>query len=415
MPNSTTALTGQTWCLDPGPLLPLVARFTDYLASLGHTRLTVGNYGDAARHFVVWLQRSGIAITHVDISACADFADHQCRCPGIRRSDRVSAKYGRRASRFVRFLSECGVVGSLALPDPAPVEPRVALFQAWLRQHRGITERTIDRHGRMIARLQVALGTDPAGYTATSIRKVVLDELRGTSVAYVKTMTTALRGYLRFLGASGACRLELMHAVPTVPQWRLSAMPRYLPAADVERMIASCDVSKPHGVRDKAILLLLARLGLRAGDVLNLRLSDICWAEGTLRVSGKGRREVCLPLPQDAGDTVLAYICHARPVSDSDAVFLRSSAPYQPFADSSTISCLVRLALTRAGISDPPSRGANLLRHSAATTMLRAGTTLDTVGTVLRHRSATTTAHYAKVDIPMLLQIAQPWPGEASC
>jgi len=120
-------------------------------------------------------------------------------------------------------------------------------------------------------------------------------------------------------------------------------------------------------------------------------------------------------LPQDAGDAVLAYICHARPVSDSDAVFLRSSAPTQPFADSSTISCLVRLALTRAGISDPPSRGANLLRHSAATTMLRAGATLDTVGTVLRYRSAATKAHYAKGDIPMLLRIAQPWPGEASC
>lgn len=234
MLSSTTAPKVQTWCLDPGPFLPFVDRFTDYLASLGHTTLTVGSYGDAARHFAVWLQQSGIAVANVDVRTCAGFADHQCRCPGVRRIDRVSARYARRASRFVRFLSECGVVNSLALPDPAPVEQRVALFQVWLRQHRGITERTIDRHSRMIARLQVALGTDPAGYTAASIRQVVLDELRGTSVAYVKTMTTALRGYLRFLGASGACRLELMHAVPTVPQWRLSAMPRYLPAADVD-------------------------------------------------------------------------------------------------------------------------------------------------------------------------------------
>jgi integrase/recombinase XerD len=145
-----------------------------------------------------------------------------------------------------------------------------------------------------------------------------------------------------------------------------------------------------------------------------LRLGDICWAEGTLRVRGKSRREVCLPLPQDAGDAMLEYICRARPDGDSDAVFLRSSAPYRSFAQSSCISSVVRLALDRAGISDPPSRGANLLRHSAATSMLRAGATLDTIGTVLRHRSTTTTAHYAKVDIPMLLQIAQPWPGEVS-
>lgn len=120
-------------------------------------------------------------------------------------------------------------------------------------------------------------------------------------------------------------------------------------------------------------------------------------------------------VPQEVGDAVLEYICRARPVSDSDVVFLRSSAPYQSFAGSSTISSLVRLALARAGISDPPLRGANLLRHSAATSMLRAGATLDTIGAVLRHRSATTTAHYAKVDVPMLLQVAQPWPGEASC
>ena len=186
-----------------------------------------------------------------------------------------------------------------------------------------------------------------------------------------------------------------MHAVPIIPQWRLSAMPRYLPAGDVERMIASCDVSKVHGSRDRAILLLLARLGLRAGDVLDLRLSDFCWAEGTVRVCGKSRREVLLSLPQDAGDAVLHYLCGVRPASDYDAVFVRSAAPYRPFAGSSSISTLVRRALARAGIADPPSRGANLLRHSAATTMPRAGATLDTVGTVLRHRSTTTTADYA--------------------
>lgn len=415
MPSSTTLAKDQVWCLDPGPLRPLVEQFTSHLASLGHTALTVRGYGDAARHFAVWLHRSGVAIAHVDADDCAGFANHQCRCPGLRRSDRVSAKYARRASRFVRFLSERGIVERIASPEPAHVDVRLVLFQQWLRQHRGIAECTISRHGRMVTRLLIALGPDPARYTAGSIRRAVLDEVGGMSAAHAKTMTTALRGYLRFLGASGACRPELMHAVPTIPQWRLSALPRYLPADDVERMIAGCDASKAHGVRDRAILLLLARLGLRAGDVLDLRLGQICWADGTLRVCGKGRREICLPLPQDAGDALLDYICRARPGSESDIVFLRSSAPYQRFAGPSTVSSLVRLALARAGISDPPSRGANLLRHSAATSMLRAGATLDTIGAVLRHRSATTTAHYAKVDIPMLLQVAQPWPGAASC
>ncbi len=415
MPSSTMLSTGEIWCLDPGPLRPLVDQFADHLADLGHTALTVRDYGDAARHFAVWLQRSNIAIAHVDDETCAGFANHRCRCPGGRRSDHVSARYARRAKRFVRFLAECGVVDMPASLGPMPSEPRVAQFQDWLRQHRGIAACTINKHGRMVTRLLAALGTDPAKYDAASIRQAILGEVGGTSAAHAKTMTTALRGYLRFLGTFGACRPELVHAVPTIPQWRLSAMPRYLPAADVERMIVSCNASKVHGIRDKAILLLLARLGLRAGDVLDLRLGHVCWADGTLRVCGKGRREVCLPLPQDVGDALLDYVCRARPVSDSDIIFLRSSAPYQPFAGSSSISALVRLALVRAGISDPPSRGANLLRHSAATSMLRAGATLDTIGAVLRHRSTTTTAHYAKVDIPMLVRVAQPWPGAVSC
>ena len=415
MPTSTTLPMDQIWSLDPGPLRPLIDRFTDHLTSLGHTAFTVRGYNDAARHFLVWLQRSGIATVDIDGDTCTGFAGHHCQCPGKRRGDRVSAKYSRRANRFVQFLSERGLITRLTLPEPPAMDIRVMQFQQWLHQHRGIAECTINKHGRMVTRLLVSLGSDPTHYTAASVRQAILDEVRGTSAAYAKTMTTALRGYLRFLGASGTCRPELIHAVPTIPQWRLSAMPRYLPAGDVERMIASCDTNKPHGVRDRAILLLLARLGLRAGDVLGLRLSQICWADGTLRVCGKGRREVCLPLPQDAGDALLEYICHARPDSGNDVVFLRSSAPYRCFAGSSTISSLVRLALGRAGISDPPSRGANLLRHSAATSMLRAGATLDTIGAVLRHRSATTTAHYAKVDIPMLLQVAQPWPGEAPC
>jgi site-specific recombinase XerD len=146
-----------------------------------------------------------------------------------------------------------------------------------------------------------------------------------------------------------------------------------------------------------------------------MRLVDVAWADGTIQVRGKGRREVRLPLPQDAGDALLEYLNRARPCVDEDRIFLRSSAPYRPLTGSSVVSSVVRLALGRAGITDAPSRGANLLRHSAATSMLRAGASLDAVGAVLRHRSVDTTAHYAKVDITMLQQIAQPWPGAASC
>jgi site-specific recombinase XerD len=409
MSSSIITSTNRSLYLDPGPLRALVEEFGRCLASQGHTVLTVRGYEDAARHFAAWFQQTRTAVADIGEDTCAAFAAHPCRCPGGRRVKGVSAKYARRARRFVQFLSTSGVVGPTTTPEPAPVAPRVGLFQDWLRRHRGISERTIDRYGRMVMRLLAALGADPAGYEAGLIRQAILDEVKDMSAAHAKTITTALRCYLRFLGSSGECRTDLVHAVPTIPQWRLSAMPRYLPLDDVERLIASCDTSLARGVRDRAILLLLSRLGLRAGDVIALRLDHVCWTDGTLRVGGKGRRDVCLPLPQEAGDALLDYICRARPTSDSDVVFLRSCAPYRPFAVSSSISSVVKQALARAGISNPPSYGANLLRHSAATSMLRAGATLDTIGTVLRHRSATTTAHYAKVDIPMLLQVAQPW------
>jgi integrase/recombinase XerD len=256
-----------------------------------------------------------------------------------------------------------------------------------------------------------ALGNDPARYTAALVREAFINYCRSAaSRHYPRIMATALRGYLRFLAARGDCPADLACAIPTTKHWRLSALPRYLPAGDVERLIASCEVSRPGGLRDRAILLLLARLGLRAKDISALHLEDIEWDEGALRVRGKGRRVVRLPLPQDAGDALLEYVMYARPAAAAtDIVFLRLLPPYTPFTRSRSVSCVVDRALDRAGIMHAPSRGTNLLRHSAATAMLRGGATLEAIGTVLRHRSIDTTAHYAKVDLGMLGSIAQPW------
>ena len=402
-------------CMDARELTVLLEKFARCLANLGYAPLTVVGYSYGVRHFGEWLHRIGVCPTQIDDDIVARFACHRCRCPGIREHQRLSAKYVIRVRRFVAFLAGEGII-TLPSQVPAPaVNDRVIAFQMWLREHRGLSERTINRNGRMIMRLLPALGDDPASYNAGLVRHVILEEVRNSSVPYVKTMTTALRGYLNFLATRGECSTCLDRAIPTVPQWRLSAMPRYLPTEEVERLIASCDLGKPHGVRDRAILLLLARLGLRAGDILDMRLDDIAWTDGTLCVRGKSRRETRLPLPQDVGDAILRYVENVRPRVACEHVFLRSSAPYRPFAASSSISCVVALALRRAGIENAPTRGANLLRHSAATSMLRAGATLDTVGTVLRHRSANTTAHYAKVDVAMLQQVAQPWPGSVSC
>jgi integrase/recombinase XerD len=413
MPKSNHQYQGSRTCMDPGVLRTFVDEFAAQLKRLRYAPLTVRGYADSARHFAEWLRRSDLTVVDVD-EAIARFAQHRCQCSGYRRHNQVSVKYVCRVRRFGRFLVEHGVAKAAAL-EVAIIPQPIAEFQGWLRQHRGISERTIDRHGRMVARLLPALGDDPGTYDAALVRRVILNEAQRSSRPYIKTMTMALRGYLRFLAAQGLCRPWLDRAVPTIPQWRLSALPHYLTAPDVERLIASCDPTTSTGIRDRAILLLLARLGLRASDILTMRLDDVAWDEGALRVRGKGRREVRLPLPQDAGDALLDYLENSRPPTDDDRIFLRSKAPFRPFAGSCVVSGIVHLALQRAGITDARTRGANLLRHSAATAMLRAGATLDAVATVLRHRSADMTAHYAKVDILMLQQIAQPWPGDRSC
>jgi len=403
--------------MDAGFLAPLIGEFGCSLGALAYSDFTIRGYTDSARHFAAWVYDADVQLDSLGKEAIADFARHPCRCAGNRQGNRISAKYARRAGRFLMFLAERGVVPAL---PPAPTEnvhPQILDYQRWLSVHRGLSDRTVSRQGRMVMRLLPALGEDPGVYCAATICSVIRAEAQRCSPSHVSTMTSALRGYLRFLAASGFCRPGLDQAVPPVLQWRLSTLPRYLPTADVERLIATCNLSNALDLRDRAVLLLLARLGLRAGDVCGLRLGDFDWSIGTVRVCGKSRRGVRLPLPQDVGDAVLAYIQNGRsslrPMVAEDRLFVRSKAPFRPFTTSSSISYIVERALRRAGIEDPPSKGATLLRHSAATTMLRAGATLEAVGAVLRHRSLDMTAHYAKVDVKMLEMIAQSWPGEA--
>jgi site-specific recombinase XerD len=401
--------------LNPGQTRPYLDGFAAELVAAGYTRLTVSGYLQSIAHFGEWAQRTRIAFEDIDDDIIARFASHRCRCSGGRRQERVSRKYVARVQRFVRYLGEHGAVKASVDERRLPDLPIIVELREWLLHHRGASIRTVERYQRLITKLLPSLGSDASEYDVKTIRRVICDETRCHAPATAQSVVTALRTYLRFLASKGQCRPGLDKAIPSVANWRLSALPRYLMADDVERVIAACDTSKPHGVRDRAILLLLARLGLRAGDIFAMRIDDIDWREATLRVRGKGRREVRLPLPQDAGDALLAYLVEARPRLNIDRIFLCANAPIRPLATSSGVSDIVRLALQRAGISNSPSRGANLLRHSAATAMLRAGATLDAISTVLRHRSSDTTAHYAKVDITMLQQVAQPWPEGAPC
>jgi site-specific recombinase XerD len=394
--------------LRSGPSGPHLDGFATALERQGYGHDTAVRYLRAAAHVGHVMAERGASPDAIDLVA---FSEHlrTCRCPrakGGRHNHHTL--YGARL--FHRYLIAIGVCRSAALPA-APVEPAlVTRFKAWLRKHRGASDATIRLYARDAGHLLTALGEEPTNWDATAIRGYYMDRAGTCGRGTVEKMTTSLRAFLRYLAVQGCCQVGLDSAVPGYARWRLADMPRYLASEQVSRLIAACDGEAPARRRDRAIVLLLVRLGLRAGDVAQLRLDDIEWATGSLRVSGKSRTEVRLPLPQDVGDAIAAYLEFRPSNSASDRVFIRTIAPCRPFRRGDGISSVVKRVMQRAGVVTP-IKGAHALRHTAATEMLRHGVPLEKIGLVLRHRGIDTTAYYAKADVALLKQIAQPWPG----
>jgi site-specific recombinase XerD len=400
---------------DLEPVAALLPAYRDHLVVLGYSRGCRSMLVSAAEHFAHWLRLSRVRARDVDDPDVERFAQHDCQCFLPRKRGTLTAsgvvRRRRGGAAFLQFLRDRGLV---PMGNVAEEDPRLAAFRAWLVHRCGVTKQTVVRYLAEAARWLRLLGEDPSAYDTVTIRNIVLEQPASRSLKSVRQTATVLRAHLRFLAASGACRPELMHAVPYAPRRRDAALPRFISPATVERIVTSCHVATPAGVRDRAIILLLARLGLRAGDVCQLRLTDIDWVKALVRVNGKSRRPAQLPLPQDTGDALLAYIEQVRPAVQDDHVFLRIQAPFRPFASSAEIARIVARARRRAGVEGVPS-GAHVFRHSLATAMVRSGASLESIGAVLRHRSPVTTAIYAKVDVAMLARVAQPWPGEASC
>ncbi len=395
---------------------PYVDDFVGHLRDLRYRPTTIRVYVGAVEHFGRWLQMRGRGLEHADPATVASFREHLlvCRCtePYRGRRYRRGVLARRSVQVFVELLRRRGVLPAV---EAAPLPRSLAEFERWMRQHRGTAQSTLFHYRRVIGALLVDASGDVTCLDAKLLREFVLRRAGAGFRQRPQADVNALRMFIRFLASTGQCSAALEGAVPRIASWRLATLPRYLQAEDVERVIASCDSTRPIGLRDRAILLLLARLGLRAGDVCGLDFADIDWREGSVRVSGKSRRYTRLPLPQEAGDAVLAYIEKGRPAEplSSGSLFVRHKTPCGPLRPV-TISGIVRLALIRAGI-DAPSYGAHLLRHSAATQMLRQGISMEQIKAILRHASLETTAIYAKVDTTALSTIAQPWPEEVPC
>lgn len=298
------------------------------------------------------------------------------------------------ARAFVHFLQRNDVV---ATPPPVREPTLLTAFCHWMHTHRGITETTLRSYRLALRRLLAALGDQPQRYTAKQLRDFVLDYTSGPRPPCAKTNMTVLRMFLRYLISQGHCAPALLTAIPTIARWRHAHLPSYLSSEEIEQVLRTCDNTTDIGARDQAVLLLLARLGLRAGDVAALRFDDIDWEHGLFRVCGKNRRQTALPLPQQVGEALLHYATEHRPAVDTPHVFITVIAPFVPFSRW-MVSSIAARALRRAQV-DAPSYGAHLLRHSAATAMLRQGTSIEAIGAVLRHASIETTHAYTKVDL----------------
>jgi len=390
----------------------LIESFARALSEADYAKLTVHQHLRAAQHFVYWFRQHGITLSEVDERVLAQFATHlsQCQCPHY---GHVETEVTRGALLFVTHLREIGCILA-PFPKESADPELLSSFGYWMRQQRGTCDATVFQYNPFVRELLKRMG-EPGRLSASTLREFVLENHRSCGWAKAKQCTTALRMFVRFLIAKGLCATGLEAAIPTLAHWRLATLPRYLQPEEVERVIASCDPSSRVGRRDRAILLLLARLGLRAGDIVHLRLSDIDWKNASIQVCGKNRRQMRLPLTQEMGQAIVDYLQAGRPRSSADTVFVRCRAPFHSLRSSCAVSVIVARALRRARV-DRPSRGAaHLLRHSIAFSMLRGGASLAQIAGILRHSSIQTTQIYAKVDVTALRPIAQPWPEVCIC
>jgi site-specific recombinase XerD len=312
-------------------------------------------------------------------------------------------------------LREDGAIAPLVLTPLTPHDRIFNEFDAYLRSERGLTPKSIVRHLPIIRRFLHEVCSGGAGdlskISQEDVIRYIERHAQDWSPRTGKVICWSLRAFLRYLHHRGLNSRALAGCVPSMRRWKLATLPTYLSAAQVQKALDGCDRSTVMGRRDYAVLLLLAKLGLRADEVATLTLDDIDWRASEILVRAKGRQRARMPIPPDVGAAIVAYLRNGRAKSSCRRLFVRTLAPYVGFASGCAITMIAKCALDRAGIEGCAHRGAHIFRHSLATELLRSGATLSEIGQLLRHGSHDTTRIYAKVDIDALRTLSLPWPG----
>jgi site-specific recombinase XerD len=398
-----------------GPHLAAVASALDQAGySTGSIRLHLR----AADHFGTWLLEQEIEVHDINNAVVDSYL------LGLGRLRSASSPNGRlpHTALGLRHLLEI-LQNRGAVRTPEPDRPQTSVdewlgrFDGHLDHVAGCAHKSRGNYLRYARRLLLEQFGDAEVDWSKLQASVVTDFTRREAAKLMPSAcgqpVTAIRSLIRFLVSDGLVSEGLVGAVPAVLTWRHSSIPKVISADEVDRVIAACDVTSEYGLREKAVVLLLARLGLRASEVIRLRIEDIDWVRGCVLVrAGKTHRERGLPLSQEVGETLVAYLRRARPASTHRELFLRWKPPFGPLCSSTSICTLTQKLLKRAGIS-VHRPGAHVLRHSLATAMVINGVSFKTVADVLGHQSLATTGIYAKLDLGSLSQVAMPWPGGA--
>lgn len=394
-----------------GPLAAYIGSFAEWRDQQGYRPYSIHQQVLIAACFSRWLGQENVRLRTVSFQHAERYLRRRRRRDRLRRGDVAALKH------LMEFLMREGVI------PPAKITP-VRLneferctrdYERYLREERVLAAATILNYVPFVrCFLKDCFGNGTVQLSrlcAGDIIRFVQRQARRLRPKRAKLLTSALRSFLQYARYRGDVTVDLAAAVPVVPNWSMASLPRAIEPDQVRQLLTSIDRRDAIGRRDYAILLLLARLGLRSGEVAFLELDDIDWNIGRLSVHGKnGRSE--LPLSAEVGQAIAVYLRRGRPVTANRRLFLRAKAPVRGFQGASGISSLVRHSLKRAGI-DAPSFGAHQFRHGLATEMLRRGASLREIGEVLGHRHPQTTLIYAKVDIAALRTLALPWPGGA--
>jgi len=382
--------------------------FMSVVSDLGYSPTTIKTQLTLLKGFIRWAEENHIVASNIDEGITDRFLIESDRKGAVRRGDNKTLH---------RFLDHLRLEAAIPHLKPtfndSPLTHLKGRYENFLLTERGLSTVTGSRYWPYIRRfIFERSGNKSMGFCELcpqDIDRFLLSHAREQTPKTAQLMVSAMRSFLRFLFRFGETKCDLSTAVPTVAAWRLSEVPKHIEPEKVESLLESCNRATSIGRRNYAILLLIARLGLRAGEIVALKLGDINWRTAELTVQGKG--QICdrLPLPQSVGEALAVYLKNDRPKCSTRRVFVRARAPYRGLKGSSTVSTIVRRAVEKSGINTP-SKGAHLLRHSLATNMLRNGASMTEIGELLRHRSPNSTEIYAKVDIEGLRSIVRIWP-----